>query len=74
MFAIATRSDVLLRAFKMALIVGVVLALINHGDHIILGTMSDTNWMKVMLTFCVPFCVSTILSVLTIRREQNFNN
>ena len=74
MFEIVTRSDVILRAVKMASIVGVVLAIINHGDHILLGTMTVTNWIKVLITFCVPFCVSTISSVLAIRREQNISN
>ena len=74
MFEIVTRSDVILRALKMASIVGIVLAIINHGDHILLGTMTITNWIKVLITFCVPFCVSTISSVLAIRREQNISN
>ena len=73
MFKVATRSDVLLRAFKMASIVGIVLAIINHGDHILLGTMTFNNWIKIMITFFVPFCVSTISSVLAIKREQNFS-
>ena len=74
MIEIVTRSDVILRALKMASIVGIVLAIINHGDHILLGTMTVTNWIKVLITFCVPFCVSTISSVLAIRREQNISN
>ena len=74
MFEIVTRSDVILRALKMASIVGIVLAIINHGDHILLGTMTVTNWIKVLITFCVPFCVSTISSLLAIRREQNISN
>ena len=74
MFEIVTRSDVILRALKMASIVGIVLAIINHGDHILLGTMTVTNWIKVIITFCVPFCVSTISSVLAIRREQNISH
>ena len=74
MFKVATRSDVLLRAFKMASIVGIVLAIINHGDHILLQTMTFNNWIKIMITFLVPFCVSTISSVLAIKREQNFSD
>ena len=74
MFKVATRSDVLLRAFKMASIVGIVLAIINHGDHILLETMTFNNWIKIMITFFVPFCVSTISSVLAIKREQNFSD
>ena len=74
MIEIVTRTDVLLRALKMASIVGVILAIINHGDHILLGSMTVTNWIKVLITFCVPFCVSTISSVLAIRREQNISH
>ena len=50
MIEIVTRTDVLIRALKMASIVGVVLAIINHGDHILLGTMTATNWIKVLIT------------------------
>ena len=60
MFHIAFRKDVFFRAFKMALIVGIVLAIINHGDHIFLGTMTVTNWIKILITFCVPFCVTLL--------------
>ena len=70
MFEIVTRTDVLIRALKMASIVGIVLAIINHGDHIFLGTMTLTNWTKILITFCVPFCVSTVSSVLAIKKEQ----
>ena len=70
MFHIAFRKDVFLRAFKMALIVGIILAIINHGDHIFLGTMTVTNWTKILITSCVPFCISTVFSVLTIKKEQ----
>ena len=71
MFQILTRSDVFLRALKMASIVGIILAAINHGHHLLLGTMTFTNWVKVLITFCPPFCVSTISSALAIKREQN---
>ena len=66
MFHIAFRKDVFLRAF----IVGLIFAIINHGDHIFLKTMTVTNWTKILITFCVPFCVSTVSSVLAIKNEQ----
>ena len=70
MFHIAFRKDVFLGAFKMPLIVGIILAIINHGYHIFLGTMTVTNWTKILITFFVPFCVSTVSSVLAIKKEQ----
>ncbi|MEM9751666.1 MAG: nitrate/nitrite transporter NrtS [Pseudomonadota bacterium] len=47
----------LVKSSRVALIVGVVLNPINQGDAIFSG--GDVNALKAMLTFCVPFCVST---------------
>ena len=45
---------------KVALFVGSVLALINYGDHIFLhGDMRALDWIKLAVTYCVPFCVAT---------------
>ena len=66
---VATRIDVVSRAIKIALIVGCILAAINHGDRILLQEMRYFDWIKVGLTFGVPYCVSTISSVLAIRKE-----
>ncbi len=66
----ATRTDVVSRAIKIALIVGCILAAINHGDRILLQEMRYFDWIKVALTFGVPYCVSTISSVLAIRKEH----
>ena len=43
------RKDVAFRAFKIALIVGVILAGINHGDYIIKGEMTGNNWIKIII-------------------------
>ena len=45
------------KAFFTACVVGTVLTAINHGDHIILGEFPP--FLKVLLTYCVPFCVTT---------------
>ena len=70
MFELITRKDVFLRAIKFASIVGIILAVINHGDHIVTGNMTLINWVKIAITFCVPFCVSTFSSVLAIKKEK----
>ncbi len=64
------RRSVVRRALVMALIVGHVLAAINHGDRILTGTMTLGEWSKVALTFLVPYTVSTISSVLALREQQ----
>lgn len=51
-------STVHLRALKVALFVGCLLGAINHGDAIVSGAITAEGWLKVLLTFCVPYCVS----------------
>ena len=60
---IATRREVVRTATKFALIVGPVLALINHGDALMAGNMDQTAWLKVALTMLVPYTVSTLSSI-----------
>jgi hypothetical protein len=45
------------KAAVMALIVGTLLTAINHGDLILAGQFPPL--LKVLLTYCVPYCVTT---------------
>ena len=45
------------RSLYVALIVGTVLNLINQGDAL-LG-LASINWLKLILTYCVPYVVCT---------------
>jgi hypothetical protein len=45
------------RSFIVAMLVGTVLNLINQGDAVISG--NPINWIKIILTFVVPYCVAT---------------
>ena len=45
------------RSLYVALIVGTVLNLINQGDALI--GMAPINWLKLILTYCVPYAVCT---------------
>ena len=47
------------RALVTALIVGTVLTTINQGDRILAGDVTALVLLKTVLTFCVPFVVST---------------
>lgn len=72
---IATEKSVIKRAALVALIVGIVLALINHGDRLVGGTMDSMAWFKCLLTFLVPYSVSTYSSVMAVRdRLQNLED
>jgi hypothetical protein len=46
-----------LKAFLTALVVGSVLTMINQGDLLLAGEWPPA-W-KIMLTYCVPYCVTT---------------
>jgi hypothetical protein len=57
------------RALRIAALVGVVLALINHGDTLYSGQPDLSTWFKIALTFAVPYRVSTFSSVLAVRER-----
>jgi len=67
-WAIASRRDVVIRALRTAVFVGVVLIVINHGDALLTGDVDPTRLAKMLLTFAVPYCVSTWSSVGAIRQ------
>lgn len=64
---IATERSIVKRATRIALIVGTVIAFINHGDRMLTGSMDATAWLKCLLTFLVPYSVSTYSSVMAVR-------
>ena len=45
------------RSLMAAIVVGTILNLINQGDALFAGRAID--WLKVMLTYIVPYCVAT---------------
>jgi hypothetical protein len=65
--AAAWEASVRKRALKVAFIVGSILAVVNHGDVVLSGQATTTVWIKIVLTFLVPYCVATFASVQAIR-------
>jgi len=55
------------KALLTALVVGTILTVINHGDTIIMGDWPPL--LKVLLTFCTPYCVTT-WGAITGKRAQ----
>ena len=45
------------RSLYVALVVGTILNVINQGDALVAG--ASLNWMKIILTYFVPYAVST---------------
>jgi len=53
------------RARLTSLIVGTILIAINHGPAILAGQLTGERIFQILLTFLVPYTVSTVSSVAT---------
>lgn len=51
------------RALKVSIIVGTILIAINHGDALIAGDVDTPRMIKMLLTYVVPYAVSTYAAV-----------
>lgn len=69
----AMNRCVVVRAVFMAAIVGSVLVLINHGMCIYHGKFGLMCFGQTVLTFMVPYVVSTVSSVLAMSEIGNQN-
>lgn len=59
-FQIATEKSTVATSAKVALVVGTILALINYADRIFFRQdMRALDWIKVIITYGVPYCVAT---------------
>ncbi|MEH6581761.1 MAG: nitrate/nitrite transporter NrtS [Halioglobus sp.] len=70
--SLALSRQVVSNALRVALIVGTILALINHGGKIFALSLTTESLLKILLTYFVPYCVSTYSAVkaLQARTEQ----
>ena len=62
-FKIALEKEILWSSIKVAFIVGLILNLINQGDKLVLLNFKELALGKLLLTFIVPYLVSTYASV-----------
>lgn len=53
------------RNLVVAAVIGTVLNLINQGDILVAG--GELGWLKLVLTYCVPFCVASYGSYNSLR-------
>ncbi len=59
LFHYARHPSILKTSVKTALLVGTVLAFINHFDSIIALRLSRTQMLQIVITYFVPFTVAT---------------
>ena len=64
---LAFSKSVMMRSFKVALLVGTLLALINHGENILSMNLSFQDCLKILLTYLVPYSVSTWSAVQALK-------
>ncbi len=69
----ATRPDIVLRGVRVGLIVGTILVAINQGNRLLAGEWSMEIFLKILMTYLVPYCVSTYASVSAILAQQSSN-
>jgi hypothetical protein len=55
--AVVFERGIVRRSLVVAAIVGTILNIINQGDAIVTG--APLVMWKIVLTYCVPYCVST---------------
>jgi hypothetical protein len=68
---LARGRAVVRRALAVAAVVGVVLAVINHGDALLSGDISLPRALRMIVTALVPYCVSTYSSVCALRERMD---
>ncbi|MEL6605494.1 MAG: nitrate/nitrite transporter NrtS [Cyanobacteria bacterium J06614_10] len=52
------QPDCRTKAARVALCVGTLLFVINHGNAVVSGQMSSIRWLSGLFTYAVPFMVS----------------
>ena len=62
-FKIALSKPLIIKALKIAFVVGIILNLINQGEAIFSFNINEINLFKLLFTFTVPFCVSMYTAV-----------
>ncbi len=67
---LAMQKDVVIRGVKVAAVVGTLLVAINYADLILTGRLLPPMFGKILLTYCVPYCVSTYASVEAVRAAE----
>ena len=63
-FKHATARATLRRSVKVAALVGTILAIINHYDMLLSGNFTARRCIQIIVTYFVPFSVSTASSAL----------
>jgi membrane-associated PAP2 superfamily phosphatase len=59
-------------SIRMALVIGTILGIINHGQAIVTGHFTSDRLFSLLLTYCVPFSVSLFSQIQGKRQRDRF--
>ncbi|HEC93850.1 MAG TPA: hypothetical protein ENI56_00540 [Candidatus Kaiserbacteria bacterium] len=66
----AIHKDCIFISIKAGLVVGTILALINHYHAIFSGTVTTTEILQILATYFVPYLVATFGSAMQARNTE----
>ncbi|MBI1928379.1 nitrate/nitrite transporter NrtS [Candidatus Poribacteria bacterium] len=66
----AARRDVVYRSLRVSVVVGTILIGINYTDRLISGQCIGADYLKMALTYLVPYGVSTYASVSALLKDK----
>lgn len=69
--SIATRRDIVISSLKVCVVVGTVLVSINYFDRLFSGNLSGIDYFKMLLMYCVPYCVSTYGAISVSLKDES---
>mgnify|MGYP001151465225 CR=1 FL=1 len=69
-FQLMITRAVVRNSLKVSLVVGSILATINHGSAIANLDLSLETGVKIIFNYIVPYCVSSYSAVKTIQSSQ----
>ena len=65
---VAREPAIVGRALRVAAVVGTLLIAINYTDRFLAGSLGSLDWIKMGMTYLVPYAVSTYTAVEMRRR------
>jgi len=64
---LAARRSIVLSSLRVAAVVGTLLVALNYGDRAVAGSLGPADWVKMVLTYLVPYGVATYAAVQATR-------
>lgn len=69
-FKTAKNKTIQKNGLLISILVGSILNLINQGDVILSGSLTEIHCPKIILTYCVPYCVAVFAGTEAARKSQ----